>query len=149
MPIRTKRWNDPAEDGDGYRLLVTRYRPRGVRREEEPWDAWCIALSPSIDLHAAAYGKGDVAPIAWDEYERRFLTEMERQRFWIDGFARRVRSGETLTLLCSSACIDEARCHRTLLAKLIDDVAFPKAERAAESATRVVRRRSGSPARGG
>ena len=98
-----------------------------MKREEEPWDAWCIALSPSIELHVAAYGKGGVEPISWDDYERRFLKEMERQRYWIDSFAGRVRAGETLTLLSSSACVDEARCHRTLLARRIEAGAFPKA----------------------
>ncbi len=32
MPIRTKRWNDPRDPGDGFRLLVCRYRPRGLRK---------------------------------------------------------------------------------------------------------------------
>jgi hypothetical protein len=35
--------------------------------------------------------------------------------------AGRVRAGETVTLLCSSACTDPAHCHRTLLKALIDD----------------------------
>ena len=30
-----------------------------------------------------------------------------------------VAAGETVTLLCSSACTDPARCHRTLLASLV------------------------------
>ena len=124
VPIRTKRWNDPKEPNDGYRLLICRYRPRGVRHEEEPWDAWCSALAPSVELHAAAYGK-DGEPIAWNEYERRFLEEMKRHRYWIESFASRVRAGETLTLLCSSACIDPARCHRTLVKGLLEAAAFP------------------------
>lgn len=139
MPIRTKRWNEPALPDDGFRLLVCRYRPRGVAREDETWDAWCSALAPSPALHAAAYGKTG-APLAFDEYARRFRLEMQRQRYWIDGFAARVRAGETLTLLCSSACVDAARCHRTLLQELIEDVAFP---RAAEPASRVLRRSRG------
>src|SRR5262245_17523063 len=53
--IKTKRWNDPEEPDDGYRLLVCRYRPRGVRREDERWDAWLPQLGPSRELHAAAY----------------------------------------------------------------------------------------------
>lgn len=137
VPIRTKRWNDPAEPDDGYRLLVCRYRPRGVRREDEPWDAWCSALAPSVALHAAAYGKTGER-LAFDEYEARYRAEMARQRYWIDGFAARVRAGETLTLLCSSACVDPAVCHRTLLARLIEDAAFPKA---VEEVARVLRRR--------
>src|SRR5690349_20242674 len=125
MPVRTKRWNDPPEPEDGYRLLVCRYRPRGVKKDEEAWDAWCPALGPSVELHADAYGKHG-APLAFAEYERRYLDEMKRQRFWIEGFAARVRQGETITLLCSSACVDPARCHRTLLKSLIESAAFPE-----------------------
>lgn len=126
MPIRTKRYNDPIEPEDGYRLLVCRYRPRGVKREGEPWDAWCSALAPSVELHAAAYGKtGEVLP--WDEYVPRYLREMESQKFWIRGFAERVARGEIITLLCSSACVDPARCHRTLLAALLERTAAPPA----------------------
>jgi uncharacterized protein YeaO (DUF488 family) len=137
--IRTKRWNDPAEPDDGYRLLVCRYRPRGVKREGEPWDAWCEHLAPSPELLAAFYGK-DRPAIAWDEYARRYLDEMRhRQRFWIDGLAERVRRGETITLLCSSACVDPARCHRTLLAELLAAAAFPPTD-PSPGRGRVVRR---------
>jgi uncharacterized protein YeaO (DUF488 family) len=127
VPIRTKRWNDPVEKEDGYRLLVCRYRPRGVKKEDEPWDAWCNALAPSEKLHADVYGKNGEA-IPWEAYVPRYHEEMSRQRFWIEGFAKRVRAGETITLLCSSACTDPTRCHRTLLAKLIEDAAFPQEE---------------------
>ena len=48
---------------------------------------------------------------------------MERQRFFIQGFAERVARGETLTLLCSSACTDPARCHRTIVKQLIEKAA--------------------------
>lgn len=139
MPVRTKRWNDPAEPEDGYRLLVCRYRPRGVVKETEPWDAWCNALSPSVELHAAAYGKDGRPQIAWSDYEKRFLEEMSRQRFWIDGFAARLRKGETITVLCSSACTDPARCHRTIVKRLFEEAAFPEEKPASSRA--VIRRR--------
>jgi uncharacterized protein YeaO (DUF488 family) len=124
MPVRTKRWNDPVNDDDGYRLLICRYRPRGVSKEREPWDAWCPALAPSAALHAAAYGKSG-PPIEWQEYERRFAIEMTRRQYWLEGFAERVRRGEALTLLCSSACTDASRCHRVLVKALIEKAAFP------------------------
>jgi uncharacterized protein YeaO (DUF488 family) len=140
MTVRTKRWNDPSEEADGYRLLICRYRPRGVPKDGEPWDAWCSALAPSKELHADAYGKHGPA-IPWAAYEARFVVEMGRQRWWIDGFAARHRAGQTITLLCSSACTDEARCHRTLVARLLEQAAFPAARPAPEGATaRVVRR---------
>src|SRR5581483_7469826 len=100
MPIRTRRWNDPREAGDGLRVLVCRYRPRGLRREDETWDAWYRQLGPSPALHADYYGKHG-PPITWTEYRRRYLQEMEEQRALIGELARRVAGGETLTLLCS------------------------------------------------
>src|SRR5438309_1818424 len=75
VPIRTKRWNDAPEPEDGLRVLVCRYRPRGVRKDQEPWDAWMEDLGPSRELHAAFYGKEE-APIDWPEYRRRYLDEM-------------------------------------------------------------------------
>jgi uncharacterized protein YeaO (DUF488 family) len=122
--IKTRRWNDPVEADDGYRLLVTRFRPRGVKKEDEAWDAWLPQLGPSKELHAAAYGKGQ-APIAWDEYRARYLREMESQGLWIRSFAEREARGEAMTLLCSSACPDPERCHRSLLRELILDAAAP------------------------
>ena len=47
MPIKTRRWNDPPDKDEGYRLLVTRYRPRGVAKADETWDAWEPKLGPS------------------------------------------------------------------------------------------------------
>ncbi|HET9754050.1 MAG TPA: DUF488 family protein [Myxococcales bacterium] len=120
MPVRTRRWNDRRLPGDGLRLLISRYRPRGVRREDETWDEWDANLGPSRDLHADAYGKRG-REIDWDEYRQRYLQEMKEQTARIEALAERVRRGETLTLLCSSACEDDARCHRSLLRGLIEE----------------------------
>ena len=118
MPIRTRRWNDPEERGDGLRVLVCRYRPRGVRKADETWDEWRPDLGPSRELHADFYGKHG-PPIGWAAYRERYLGEMSDRPGGIEELAARVRRGETVTLLCSSACVDAAHCHRTLLADLI------------------------------
>jgi len=128
VPIRTRRWNDAAEPDDGFRLLVTRYRPRGVARADETWAAWWPDLGPSRELHAAFWGKHG-APIGWDEYARRYLEEVVPQRETIRRLAVRA-TGETITLLCSSACVDATRCHRSLIARLMTD-ASPVKRRAA------------------
>jgi uncharacterized protein YeaO (DUF488 family) len=117
--IKTKRWNDPAEPDDGFRLLVCRYRPRGLPKARETWDAWCPDLGPSRELHAAWYGKAGPPP-TFAEYARRYRREMSARADRIDELARRVADGETVTLLCSSACTDPARCHRTLLKHLVE-----------------------------
>ena len=119
MPIKTKRWNDPIEPDDGFRLLVCRYRPRALPKAQETWDAWDRNLGPSRELHAAFYGKHG-PPIDWPDYKRRYLAEMASQGARIAALADRVASGETITLLCSKACVDAERCHRTLLKGLIE-----------------------------
>lgn len=119
MPIRTRRWNDPARPDDGHRVLICRYRPRGVSKAKETWDEWLPDLGPSRALHADYYGKHG-PPIGWPAYRRRYLEEMASRRELIASLAERVRRRETVTLLCSSACTDESRCHRALLAPLIE-----------------------------
>jgi uncharacterized protein YeaO (DUF488 family) len=118
VPIKTKRWNDEREVDDGFRLLVSRFRPRGLKKADETWDDWWPELGPSRELHAAVYGKNGPA-ISFEAYRPRYLEEMRSQVFRLRALAERVAAGETLTLLCSSACTDPRRCHRSLLAALI------------------------------
>lgn len=118
--IFTRRWNDPVESTDGTRILVCRYRPRGVTKAEETWHEWMPHLGPSVALHAAAYGKRGLA-IGWETYRGAYLKEMVEQSKAIEALALRVLAGENLTLLCSSQCSRESRCHRSLLQSLIAD----------------------------
>ena len=118
--IKTKRWNDPKEADDGMRLLICRYRPRGVSKKKETWDVKAHYLGPSRKLHAAFYGKSG-PPIDWEEYRRLYLQEMKEQADNIAFLAEKVAAGQTITLLCSSACTDETHCHRTLLRQLIEE----------------------------
>ena len=119
MPIKTKRWNDPIEPDDGFRLLVCRYRPRALPKAQETWDAWDKDLGPSRGLHADFYDKHG-PPIDWAAYKHRYLAEMVARRARIAALAARVASGEIITLLCSGACVDAERCHRTLLKELVE-----------------------------
>ena len=137
MPVATRRWNDPVEPGDGFRVLVCRYRPRGVTKQAETglWEAWMPDLGPSRELHAAYWGKASAggARLPWPEYRRRYLEEMMhpsgRGVAMLAALAARVAAGETVTLLCSSACTDSERCHRTLLAALVEKAAVRLAAR--------------------
>lgn len=117
--ILTRRWNDPPWPDEGVRLLVTRYRPRGVAKADEAWDEWDANLGPSVELHRAAYGKGVLA-IPWDTYRVLYLREMRQRTEKVAALADRVMAGQAVTLLCSSACDRESRCHRSLLRELIN-----------------------------
>jgi uncharacterized protein YeaO (DUF488 family) len=109
--IRTKRVYDPPSRDDGYRLLVMRLWPRGVRKDAV--DAWHKDLAPSVEL-LRGYQSGEVD---WREFARRYRAEMRGQRELIGELSRRAKR-RTVTLLCG--CKDESRCHRTLLKKLVE-----------------------------
>jgi uncharacterized protein YeaO (DUF488 family) len=117
--LKTKRWDDLVEEGDGTRILITRYRPRGLPKESETWQEWRREVAPSEELLAAFHGKGG-GQISWAGYVRAYLREMKKAKEVIEELARRVAGGETVTLLCSSQCVRENRCHRSLLRELIE-----------------------------
>jgi len=61
MEIRTKHVSDPAEETDGYRVLVERTWPEGVPRERLVLDAWASCLAPSLEVAATLDAEGETA----------------------------------------------------------------------------------------
>lgn len=110
--VRTKRVYEPRSAEDGYRLLIMRKWPRGVRKDAV--DAWDKELGPSLAL-LAGFRQGSVP---WPEYVRRYTAEMRSKPAVLRAVADRART-ETVTLLCG--CAEEARCHRSLLKRLVED----------------------------
>jgi uncharacterized protein YeaO (DUF488 family) len=119
MPLKHRRWCDPPEPDDGLRVLITRFRPRGLPKAKETWDVWHKELGPSAPLLAAFHGK-EGGPLTLIEYGARYLMEMRAQAELIASLAEQVQRGETVTLLCSKDCVIPQACHRTLLALLIE-----------------------------
>ena len=50
LDVRAKRAYDPADDGDGYRVLIDHVWPRGISRERARLDDWARELAPSDEL---------------------------------------------------------------------------------------------------
>src|SRR5690606_33776617 len=48
--VQIKRAYHQASDADGYRDLVDRLWPLGIRKEDLPYDEWCKDLAPRHDL---------------------------------------------------------------------------------------------------
>jgi uncharacterized protein YeaO (DUF488 family) len=109
--IRTARVYGPPSRGDGYRLLVMRLWPRGVRKEAV--DSWEKELGPSTEL-LRAYRAGG---IAWAEFARRYRAEVRKKPELLES-VRKLSRRRTVTLLCG--CEDESRCHRSVLKKMVE-----------------------------
>ena len=135
--IVTKRIYAPPAADDGYRVLIMRLWPRGIRKERV--DAWLKELGPVPPLLRDFLDER----ITWAEYVPRYLAGLARPEAQeaIAEVRRRAREGR-VTLLCG--CADEQRCHRTLLrAYLLDSPrARPRRPRAAAPRRPARRRRA-------
>ncbi len=133
--IVTKRIYAPASSDDGYRVLIMRLWPRGIRKERV--DTWLKELGPIPTLLRKYLDE----QITWAQYVPRYLAGLERPEAQqaIAEVRRRAREGR-VTLLCG--CADEQRCHRSLLrAYLLDSPRARSRSARAGAARRPARRR--------
>lgn len=72
MTIKLKRAYDTAEKSDGYRVLVDRLWPRGVKKETLGIDEWCKAISPTAELRKW-FGH---LPDRFEEFTARYTDEL-------------------------------------------------------------------------
>ena len=73
--VRLKRAYEEPERADGYRVLVDRLWPRGVRKGALAVDAWLKEIAPSDELRR--WFGHDAA--RWEEFARRYRDELGRQ----------------------------------------------------------------------
>lgn len=72
--VRLKRAYAPPEPGDGYRVLIDRLWPRGVKKEDLALDAWLKDLAPSDELRRW-FGHD---PERWAEFRKLYRAELHQ-----------------------------------------------------------------------
>ena len=70
--VRIKRVYDKPERTDGYRILVDRLWPRGLKKENAAIDLWLKEVAPS-DLLRKSFGHD---PQRWPDFQRRYRQEL-------------------------------------------------------------------------
>lgn len=70
--IKIKRAYAPAEETDGYRILVDRLWPRGISKEKAKVDLWLKSVAPSSDLRKW-FGH---VPERFPEFTKRYKAEL-------------------------------------------------------------------------
>jgi len=95
--IRVKRTYDPPARGDGWRVLVERLWPRGMKKEALAADAWLKEVAPSTELRKWFNHR----PERWEEFQRRYWAELKDNP---DGWRPIAEAGRrgTVTLLYSA-----------------------------------------------
>lgn len=114
LVVRTKSIFQPREAADGIRVLITRYYPRGVKKEH--FEEWVQPLSPSPTL-LFKYKQGECD---WNGFKVNFLLELRENIDSLDAIYalnEAVKSTD-ITLLCYEK--DGQPCHRHLVKDLIE-----------------------------
>lgn len=114
--VRTKSVYGVPDERDGVRVLVTRYWPRGVKKEAQ--DRWIRDLGPEPSL----IKKWKAGDIEWPEFERAYREEFKKDAqkrellAWLKSIVE--TAGKDVTLLCT--CKEEEDCHRKLLKEMLE-----------------------------
>lgn len=110
--IRIKRVYEAPDESDGYRVLVDRLWPRGLKKEAAALDAWHRELAPS-DALRRWFGH-DVA--RWPEFLRRYVEELRDKEEALEAL-RAVARERRLTLLFAAR--DEAHNDAVVLREVL------------------------------
>jgi len=73
MEVRVARVHDPRTARDGYRVLVDRLWPRGIKKEKLEMEAWLKDVAPSPELRKWFAHEPD----KWQEFQKRYRAELE------------------------------------------------------------------------
>ncbi len=73
MDIRAKRVYEPADPGDGFRVLVDRVWPRGMTKERVKAELWLKEAAPSTGLRKSFCHDRS----KWEDFKKRYFEELD------------------------------------------------------------------------
>ncbi|OGU70168.1 MAG: hypothetical protein A2V93_03810 [Ignavibacteria bacterium RBG_16_34_14] len=98
MPdIHIKRIYEPASPRDGYRVLVDRLWPRGIKKEDASINLWLKEIGPSSELRK--WFSHD--PEKWKAFRMKYFKELDGKKELIESLIKNAKK-QKLTLLYSA-----------------------------------------------
>jgi uncharacterized protein YeaO (DUF488 family) len=95
--IQVKRVYEPKEESDGFRILVDRLWPRGIKKEAANIDAWIKEVAPSNELRKWFHQQHD----NWNEFVEKYEAELKNSEA-VKELKDLVKKNKTVTFLYSS-----------------------------------------------
>lgn len=92
MDVKIKRVYEKPAASDGKRILVDRLWPRGLSKEDAKIDVWLKDVAPSAALRKW-FGHD---PEKWDEFRKRYRTEIRENKDAFDELKRAATDNATL-----------------------------------------------------
>jgi len=109
-----KRIYDPANTADGFRILVDRLWPRGMKKEDASIDLWLKAVAPTDALRKWYHHDGG----GWDEFRHKYLLELKVNPA-IDELLSLIKIHKTVTLLYAAR--DAEQNHALVLLEFLQN----------------------------
>lgn len=115
--VKLKRAYEPASKSDGYRVLIDRLWPRGIKKADLILNEWTKELAPSTELRKS-FGHD---PAKWIEFRARYQLELRSRpsREKLESLAKRARQG-SVTLVYSAR--DEEHNDAVVLKNILDRI---------------------------
>lgn len=111
MKIHIKRIYDKPQKPDGFRILVDRLWPRGVKKDSAKINLWFKDIAPSTALRQW-YGH-DLNK--WSEFQKRYIKELRDKKVLLDSILK--SKHKTITLLFAAKDIEHS--HALVLQKVL------------------------------
>jgi uncharacterized protein YeaO (DUF488 family) len=93
--VRIKRVYDPAKKEDGFRVLVDRLWPRGMKKEAAKIDLWMKDVAPSDELRKSFHHDA----MKWPDFEKKYQGELKEKKEYLAELKKLEKEHGTLTLL--------------------------------------------------
>lgn len=114
MTILIKRIYESYAETDGYRILVDRLWPRGIKKEGAHIDEWLKEAAPSTDLRKWFNHE----PVKWEEFRGKYLHELQGSDA-AKQLLSLIKGHETVTLLFAAK--DEHYNQAVILKQFVDN----------------------------
>lgn len=112
--IKLKRVYEDYESSDGYRVLVDRLWPRGVKKEHLHYDLWAKEITPSPDLRKFFHENPDKN---WELFVSKYQSELNKSTS-VNDFIEKIKDYPVVTLLYASK--DLVHNHAIILKEYLD-----------------------------
>jgi uncharacterized protein YeaO (DUF488 family) len=113
MSIAIKRVYEPFSKTDGYRILVDRLWPRGIKKEDAHVDQWLKEVAPSTALRKWFNHE----PEKWKSFLTKYKAELKGSAA-LDELLALLKQNKTITLLYGAK--DEQHNQAVALKQFID-----------------------------
>lgn len=116
LSVKIKRIYEPIDENDGYRILVDRLWPRGIKKETANLNTWMKEIAPSTALRK--WFNHD--PKKWADFSKAYLEELKQQKEKVKELLDILKKHNTITLLYSAK--DEAHNQALVLQNYIQSL---------------------------